>query len=165
MRWLLRLFQGRTSRRAYLLYWLLPSSALAIGLTLLPEQAAWFEIALIGIFAALIPIDLIFGIRRFHDTGLSGWWYVLLGFPLHERAPALIIAIIAAQSFPLILDDAGAQSGGWAAPAMLVGLGLLFVAMWWTLYRLCLKAGEAGPNRFGEDPIQARAPPPSAQAQ
>lgn len=162
MKWLSRILRGRTSRRAYALYWFLPSATLAAALSLIPpQQSLGIETVLIVAGLMTLPIDLVMGIRRFHDTGLSGWWFVLTAFPLFERLLALGLAYVSALSLPVLFlfENGGGRST--AITLLLIGLTIVAAICWWAIYRIFVRAGDVGPNRFGPDPLGARVRPSS----
>jgi uncharacterized membrane protein YhaH (DUF805 family) len=160
MKWLGGLFSGRTSRKAYALYWLLPSTLLTLGWSLSPwlnlapaPPAVEYALITAGYAASLavLAIDLVLGIRRFHDTNLSGWWFILAAFPIMFRFPIYALILISAQSFPVLF----AQEGGPGTLPIAVNILVALAAapLFWSLYRLCVRAGDVGPNRYGPDPL------------
>lgn len=79
-------FTGRARRSEYW-FFVLGNLIIYIGLAVIgvllggitgSEEGAIVPIALIGIFvlAILIP-SIAVGVRRLHDTGKSGWWYLI----------------------------------------------------------------------------------------
>lgn len=79
-------FTGRARRSEYW-FFALGNLIIYIGLAVIggllggitgSEEGAIVPIALIGIFvlAILIP-SIAVGVRRLHDTGKSGWWYLI----------------------------------------------------------------------------------------
>jgi uncharacterized membrane protein YhaH (DUF805 family) len=137
-------FSGRSRRMEYWLFALFTSlvallliaglfgvsvgvlQALSAGSTV-PWQAfgtgAWLAVAALGVFflVSVIP-GVAVQVRRLHDLGVSGWWYLafVVAGPLLERLP-------------------GAGSG----LNSLLSLGWL---VWMFM------PGTKGPNRYGDDP-------------
>jgi uncharacterized membrane protein YhaH (DUF805 family) len=119
---------------------------------------AWLGTVVIGFFAfslgslippfnalAIVPVAAGFGVvlsllvRRLHDRGKSGWWLIVM------YLPALLFSAVGGLA-SLAEPDVGA--------AIRV-LGLPF-SIWMFVELGCLR-GTVGPNRFGEDPLQAMA--------
>ena len=87
-------FKGRTSRRAFLGYCLIQmliSTAIIAIVYLVTVKMNSIEAILYGsgiIFFSILLTNLIFlipnvatTVRRLHDIGKSGWWYLLIGIP------------------------------------------------------------------------------------
>lgn len=90
---------------------------------------------------ALVLISIVANtIRRLHDRGKSGWWVVLF-----------LIAPNALFAFAQYM--AGVQPGD-----LPYGLHIAVLAlMAWSFVELCCLRGTIGDNRFGPDPLAARA--------
>lgn len=86
-------FNGRATRSQYwyfVLFYLLISIVLslidlyainpALGMT--PEEAASGGILSVVFALAMLLPQIGLGIRRLHDTGKSGWWYLIIVIPL-----------------------------------------------------------------------------------
>lgn len=83
-------FTGRSRRSEYwffvlgnvIIYFVIAFIAGLIGGGIGSEEAAIIPLALIGIFAlAIIIPSLAVAVRRLHDTGKSGWWYLIAFIP------------------------------------------------------------------------------------
>ena len=86
-------FNGRATRSEYW-YFVLFYTIISLILTLidinfinpyldLSPEAAMQGSVLTGVFAlALLLPQIALGIRRLHDTGRSGWWYLLILIPI-----------------------------------------------------------------------------------
>ena len=119
---------------------MLPLSLLAIGMITINALTfgdvaiddSWYytELAILGI--AAIP-GISAAIRRLHDLGRSGWWYLLIAVPVvgFMLAPAE--------------DDTISDTEAFAAILILCGAATL---QYWFLQR-----GTIGENRFGPDPL------------
>jgi len=79
-------FAGRATRSEYwyfiLFYFAITLLILPISF-MLPESLMMVSFGLLGIFilAIIIP-SLALVVRRLHDTGKSGWWYLISFIPL-----------------------------------------------------------------------------------
>ncbi len=74
-------FHGRARRSEY--WWAM--LLLALGNLLLPEMLTW-----IWVLANLIP-SVAVTVRRLHDTGRSGWWYLLNCLPVAGSVVLLVL--------------------------------------------------------------------------
>jgi uncharacterized membrane protein YhaH (DUF805 family) len=170
MTFLQGLFQGRMSRGAYWLFWVLPNTALWLAWFVfdthylkpnfgepalsISSTASW----IVGIFATLI--GLTFDFRRFHDSGERGVGYAVVFMGLN----LIIWANFAANNFfdREFLSQFRAHHLIETLPVPLNILsGLLFVFagialfvwMIWILYRLLIRKGDDHQNQFGPDPL------------
>lgn len=84
-------FAGTAKRSEFwywtLFIWLVGISMNILDTALFPEQVATLLFPLSSVFNVLIALPtLAVGARRLHDTGRSGWWYLLsltiIGIPL-----------------------------------------------------------------------------------
>lgn len=139
-------FSGRSRRKEYwsfFVFWVLLAMALAIAAVATfagrlqgmmqggPQafaalgRAFWVLFALFGLFflASLIPMIAV-QVRRLHDLGVSGWWYL-----------AYAVSGVLLPEIPNVGDGLnGLISIGWIV---------------WMFF-----PGTKGPNRFGDDPKQ-----------
>ena len=92
--------------------------------------------------AVFIP-QLAVTVRRLHDTGKSGWW--LLGYYF------VVICTAAVMSFTALNALDGGAVSEWP---IWVSLVLLLASCIWFLV-LMVKKGDAGRNKYGEDPKDA----------
>ena len=125
-------FKGRSSRSEY--WWWLLLVIIGYGVF----AVAVGEIGIMLWALAVILPQLAVTIRRLHDIDKSGWW-VLLGFTpiLAAYIPIFLIwwtAVVILFIFA-------------APPTLSVGIAIISLIM--------AKRGTEGPNRFGEDPLQA----------
>jgi uncharacterized membrane protein YhaH (DUF805 family) len=152
---------GRISRKLYWLNFLLPYIAITIVVTIL--DYAMFEInpetgepppvfqgvlALIAFWPSLAVTT-----KRLHDRGMTGWW---------QAAPlvAAIPVAVAAYWYYTNTMNAGAQATNLAVVDPTVGavlmIGVGSVLAWLVLYPLIntlFLRGQAGPNKYGDDPL------------
>lgn len=102
-------FNGRARRREYWLFALF-NFLIAIGISIIdmingsynPETGIGTLGTLYGLFVLLPSIAI--AVRRLHDTGRSGWWFLLVLIPL---LGALILLVF----FLMDSDEAGAKYG------------------------------------------------------
>ncbi|MFM7598850.1 MAG: DUF805 domain-containing protein [Actinomycetota bacterium] len=140
-------FRGRASRSEFwwfYLFMVIVSTVLytvsMVGISTSADPQRWGALAQVGIIATLVwflvtilPVSAVW-FRRLHDSGKSGWWYLLtiasgvLGF--------VLFALSALQN--QVLFAAGAVFG------LLSGIGGIVLLVF------ALLPGTRGPNRFGE---------------
>jgi uncharacterized membrane protein YhaH (DUF805 family) len=138
-------FSGRSRRKEYwwfFVFWVLLAVMLGVGLVASvagnlqglmqggPRAFAslgsvWIVFAVFGLFflASLIPLIAV-QVRRLHDLGVSGWWY---------------LAYIAAGPALAMVPNVGDGLRG------LVSIGWIV----WMFF-----PGTTGPNKYGDDPKQ-----------
>ena len=126
-------------------------------------EAWWYMLPLIGLISTLVITNLlVFGdyemndswyvaelailaiaatpgvgaaIRRLHDLGRSGWWYLMLAVP--------VIGYFFVPTDDVTLSD------GEVGAILLALLGAVILQYWF------LQRGTIGENRFGPDPLMA----------
>ncbi len=124
-------------------------------------EAWWYMLPLIGVISALIVTNLLVfsdhemddswvaaelailviaatpgvgcAIRRLHDLGRSGWWYLMLAVPVI--------------GFFLVPADDETFSDAEVSAILLALLGAIILQYWF------LQRGTIGENRFGPDPL------------
>ena len=137
-------FQGRSNRKRF---WLTGLSIFGLVMVsvLITMTAAEFLpfLALVGIPVFLVFVVALFanGARRLHDRNKSAWWLVLF-----YLLPTVL-------ELPFRLSEYGPPDDFQAAAALLAVLGLPFSL--WGLVEMGFLKGTAGPNRFGENPLEA----------
>jgi len=90
-------------------------------------------IGLASVFVFVIP-GIAVTVRRLHDVGRSGWWY---------------LAILSALVLMAGTRRFGSEANLWVStPVTLISLGALI----WFLVWMC-RGGTTGPNRYGPDPL------------
>ena len=122
-------WRGRVRRRRYWQSYVLPIAVLAglLGNALgrLASATPATVALLLAMAAPIIWLHAVGAIRRLHDCGFSGWWYVLWWAAL-------------------IADEiAGGVQMLWLLDALALGLIPFALGIW---------PGTRGPNRFGPDP-------------
>ena len=150
---------GRISRRTYWLNWILPYIAVSIAVTVL--DYAMFPInpntgEPTPVFQAIAGLILLWPslattTKRLHDRGLTGWWQAA---PLLALIP---IAMTAYWYYSARLENGASPSTFQDNPLAMLGVvvgGLvaLGVVLYVLINTLFLR-GQAGPNKYGEDPL------------
>ena len=135
-------FQGRANRKRY---WLTSLSIFGLLFVSALFTAALSVLPLLGL--VVIPIWLVLfvastanGARRLHDRGKSAWWLLLF-----YAVPMLL-------TLPAELASYSDNAGFKGAAAFLALIGLPF-SIWAFVELGCLK-GTAGPNKYGDDPLE-----------
>lgn len=85
-----------------------------------------FEKWTIGLYYLTVIPMITVSVRRFHDLGLSGWWYIALfaiGLPSDINQDNMTFTLTA-------------------------------LASWLLELVICIRKGTVGPNRFGQDPLK-----------
>ena len=172
-------FRGRAPRSEF--WWFSFVALLAQGVVLisclslirsLKSMPSWGGFQILAVTDALIAVLLQFvifipmlavGIRRLHDSDLSGWWLptamwlpslLALGCALLWGRPEALdmVKLVGGNSslFPKILDGHPVLSWSLRILNMLLQFFLLFV---W------VRKGTSGPNRFGPDPLAPETAP------
>lgn len=140
-------FRGRASRSEYwfaaLALWLFNIVA-SIVAGLVPVEAVGYVVLLIQFVAGLNL--LLIAIRRYHDTGRSGWWLFLQGALAAVLGIVGIVMISGAALSGLAGSTSDVQSFGAAA---LVALVLLLPISIWYIVWLSLP-GKPEKNRFDD---------------
>lgn len=104
------------------------------------------------LLVALLPLVAV-GCRRLHDTGWSGWWLLapvalqfllVWGSALLALGPARLVEMMRAPG------GASFQITGALATAFVI----LILAAWARLILRLARPGDAGPNRFGPNPLE-----------
>jgi uncharacterized membrane protein YhaH (DUF805 family) len=136
-------FRGRANRKRY---WL--TSLALFGIFLL-SMAVTFGVSGLLPFGGILLLPLVVGYfvaafataaRRLHDRNKSAWWLLLL----------LLLPVVL--SIPAELASYSDDAGFKAVAALLALIGLPF-SIWAFVELGCLK-GTAGPNKYGDDPLE-----------
>jgi uncharacterized membrane protein YhaH (DUF805 family) len=155
---------GRFSRKAYVLGFVLPGAVLLAGtyasFTFAPQLLSGpvSPAISLGWFAYLTTMDAQ-NIRRYHDLGNSGVLYRML-------RPLLVILPLLAFALQFLIPAQLASMGDMAALAFLIQqevafhmspiplaiLALWFVGLVTNIAYLAIMPGNTGPNTFGPDP-------------
>ncbi|QLB21252.1 hypothetical protein A6B43_06835 [Vespertiliibacter pulmonis] len=129
-------FSGRARRREYWMFILL-SNIISLGLLYVDYQSGslgrGLVISNIYSLAVLLPA-LAVGVRRLHDTGRSGWWVLLILFPLIMIYLSIYLAINGITA-DLVL------------PVSILGLIMLI-----SFIVLMCKDSQSGENKYGPNP-------------
>jgi uncharacterized membrane protein YhaH (DUF805 family) len=134
-------FRGRANRQRYWATQLLLVGLLVAAMMLsfgMMDIAPLFGMAFLPLLLCVVIAMLANGARRLHDRGKSSWWLLLfMGVPG-------LLSIFAAL---------GVVAGGSREVADFINALGLPLSIWWLIEMGCLK-GAAGPNEYGEDPLQ-----------
>lgn len=139
MRWLLPYLRvtGRTNRQPF---WV---TSVLNYLAFLVAMVAAMGLPIVGLLIA-VPVVIValwvgfaVAVRRLHDRNKSGWWLVIM------YAPVFVLSALGA-----VVSASDPETG-----SGLNALSLPF-SIWAFVELGCLK-GTSGPNRFGDDPLQA----------
>ena len=104
-------FQGRSSRSEFW-YWMLFTALVQFCLSLMSEA-----VLVVFVLAALLP-SVAVGVRRLHDTGRSGWWFLLWLVPL---VGTIVLIVQATAKGTSGANQFGADPLALAAPAAAPG--------------------------------------------
>jgi len=125
------LLSGRASRAEYW-YWQLFTALVSVGTTLLDimmgSGSQGFSLSFMGLVILYLPTIAV-TVRRFHDINRSGWWLALI----------MVVNVV--------------SYGYWVQGAGLISL-LPLAGSLSTLVCWCVRKGDSGRNRFGEDPFK-----------
>lgn len=145
---------GRVSRKTYWLNFVLPYLGVSL-LAAIIDLAIGFKdpqsgepVPVVGALAALFFLwpSLAVTTKRLHDRGWSGWWQA---FPL-------LIVLPAAGAYAY-MSGGGQQadaSGAMQIILAVIALGMVVFMLYLTVMILFLR-GQAGPNKYGDDPLTA----------
>jgi uncharacterized membrane protein YhaH (DUF805 family) len=108
-------FKGRASRPEY--WWFFLSYVIVYAVTLLLGSASrglmvLFWVALIGYFLPLLAA----AVRRLHDTGRSGWWYLIGLVPFVGFIILIVLLAGEGQPVPNQYGPPVSLAGGTALP-------------------------------------------------
>ncbi|MBT2443263.1 DUF805 domain-containing protein [Streptomyces sp. ISL-36] len=90
-------FSGRARRKEYWMYTLFNTIAVVV-LAVIDFALSTYPL-LVGIYvlAVLVP-SLAVAVRRLHDTGRSGWWYLISFVPLVGGIILLVFTVLEGES-------------------------------------------------------------------
>lgn len=151
--------QGRISRKGYVLGYFLPYLLLVqilgpvFGGT--PLGLIFSLISLFYIWPSLVAVP----VKRFHDMGVTGWYQA--GVIALNFLAALImvqgVMEVSGQELETTTEPAALQQLIFSAIAESsrgqLGLALWFIVSIGTFLLFSLVKGQAGANRFGDDPL------------
>jgi uncharacterized membrane protein YhaH (DUF805 family) len=142
---------GRISRSQYWLRYVLPVFLIGLALSLIEGIAKAVGSAAIadtfGVLYGLFGLATIWPgiavlVKRMHDRDKSGWLALL-------PAVLLVVTLVAA-----VAAAVGGSVSGVVAIAILFGIALLGVSIWFFVELGCMR-GTIGANRYGPDPVAA----------
>jgi uncharacterized membrane protein YhaH (DUF805 family) len=143
-------FQGRASRRDYWVRFVFLSIVVTIIAYLVDGIANAGGLILVIWQLIFLWPTFALGVKRYHDRGKSGRSFVFL-----ECALLALCTVAAIASFPV----ARAQAAGAQPPSLYVGIMFtatfaIIVLAVYLLVAIGVRKGEAGPNRYGPDPLE-----------
>lgn len=121
---------------------------LRMSLNSLPWDAEWYAKAVIDVVLC-VPFAALF-VRRIHDQGLSGWWALLLLPFTPVNLYDSYRAVFAVRHHEWLFHSDPVDP--WKF--LLFPLALIVLVLF-------LRPGQGGPNRYGPDPREVRAPAPA----
>jgi uncharacterized membrane protein YhaH (DUF805 family) len=127
-------FRGRARRSEYWYFILFCVLVRLVSIVLGPLS--------IVVGLALFLPQLSVMVRRFHDTGRSGWW--ILGFYGYLFATVILFLATSGAAYRPRLD------GPSGIVVVVLGIGGFAYAVW--LFILTVLDGTNGPNEYGPDP-------------
>ncbi|MBR5777833.1 MAG: DUF805 domain-containing protein [Bacteroidales bacterium] len=136
MKWLKQFFKdstdykGRTRRRDFWCFWAFYHSINYI-FSEIPYKGTPILIVWSIVIAILFPYFLAACVRRLHDVGKSGWWYLIVVIP---ALAAIICSLISVSKFIIITS-----------------LAVFILGYIWLLI-LTLKDSQPGTNKWGDNP-------------
>ncbi|WP_372786413.1 DUF805 domain-containing protein [Phenylobacterium sp.] len=140
-------FRGRTNRQRYWVTGFLLSMLVVVAAFV---EAGLAPLSVIGVIASLLFVVILLaglvvlfanGARRLHDRGMTAWWLLLF----------LVVPMVL--SMPGELLRSSQSEDAQMAGAALALLGLPFSL--WGLVVMGFLKGTAGPNKYGDDPLQS----------
>jgi uncharacterized membrane protein YhaH (DUF805 family) len=141
-------FRGRANRARFwltnLALWGVLLGMVLVGRILAAVPLLGIVAVLLGIVAylALLVASVANAARRLHDRAKSAWWLlVFVGIPFLLSIPSEL------------MNSGGGSAGAQAGSALFALLALPF-SIWGFVVMGCLK-GTVGPNKYGDDPLQA----------
>ena len=141
MKWLKQFFKdstdykGRTRRRDFWCFWAVYHSVNYV-FTEIPYKGTPILIISSIVIAILFPYFLAACVRRLHDVGKSGWWYLIVVIP---ALTAIICSLFVLTKFTT-----------YASLAICI-LGYIWILI------LTLKDSQPGTNKWGNNPKEVKA--------
>ncbi len=141
---------GRVSRKAYWLGWILPSAALGVVAGVIDMAGGNEATGLASTIVTLATVwpNFAITIKRYHDRGMSGWW-VLWSILI---VVGLLVPVVVASESLSFTNILWPYVIAWIA---LYAASFAVIAFALIVYFL---PGDFGANRFGADPLGARKP-------
>ena len=138
---------GRVSRADYWLRWLLPSTLAQLVIAGADEALGARYLTPIWVLVSFWP-NMAITIKRYHDRGMSGWW-VLWSILIVAGAGLLVFSGADTLHYGNII-------GAWISAFVGLYVGVFSVITFALI--VYFLPGERGANRFGPDPLLAKAP-------
>jgi uncharacterized membrane protein YhaH (DUF805 family) len=141
---------GRVSRKAYWLGWLLPSAALGVFATIIDMAGGNAGTGLASTIVTLATVwpNFAITIKRYHDRGMSGWWVLW---------SVLIVCLLCVPT-AAALESFGFANIVWPWVVTWISLYAASFAVIAFALIVYFLPGDIGPNAFGADPLGPRKP-------
>ena len=108
MKWFIKVvkeyatFKGRARRKEYWFYYLFYLLFFVVAFVVDFAVGTWDDAAQIGLFSTVYPLALLIPtiavtVRRLHDTGRSGWWFLLVLVPIVGHLVLLVFMVLDSQ--------------------------------------------------------------------
>lgn len=140
-------FGGRAPRAEYWWFYLF-TILVGLAASIIDGAAGTNLVSPLASLALFLP-SLAVGVRRLHDSNLSGWWILA---PMLCGILAAVLIVVGVATAVVDRADGGAnRATGVAVLLLFLGLLMLVVAMVVGLV-LMVRRSTPGPNRFGPHP-------------
>lgn len=149
-------FRGRASRPEYWWFYLFTFLVGVVG-SVIDSAAGTNLISPLLNLALLLP-SLAVGVRRLHDSNLSGWWILA---PVGCALLGVVLFIAGLGAVLVQVDRPNPDVAGFAVPFIIVGAVVLLASAVLGIV-LMVRASTPGPNRFGPHPSGQGGYPPYA---
>jgi len=140
-------FRGRAPRSEYWWFYLF-TVLVSIVANIIDNAAGTNVIGGLANLALLLP-SLAVGVRRLHDSNLSGWWLLA---PVGCAILGLVLFIAGLGAVLVQIDNPDPHLAGFAIPFIIIG-GLVLLASAVLGIVLMVRSSTPGPNRFGPHPL------------
>ncbi len=140
---------GRLSRGGFILFAFAGSACLVLIAWLLRDELPERAELLLLVLSPLAALSILAVIRRLHDRGRSGWWFLVIY--------VVPIFLLASSVWLLDLLRANGLSESTARFARPVFVAVAMTPLLWAFVELYFLRGTRGPNRFGPDPVKSAA--------
>jgi uncharacterized membrane protein YhaH (DUF805 family) len=106
--------QGRTGRRAYWLFMVLPAMLFGMALGFIAPAIHMSPQSLLVVLLLLAPLLIWVGVavsvKRLHDFGLNGWWVIVCCIPYLNYLTVVVLGLIPGQRGANAYGDAPVRS-------------------------------------------------------
>lgn len=141
-------FRGRASRPEYWWFYLF-TLLVSIVASVIDNAAGINAISPIVNLALLLP-SLAVGVRRLHDSNLSGWWILA---PAACAVLGLVLLMVGVFAVLTQIDKPDGHVPGIAIVFVILGAVVMLASAILGIV-LMVRRGTPGPNRFGPNPLE-----------